>query len=338
MRIWVDLANAPQVMFFRPILERLQRRGHEIAVTLRDFAQARDIADDAGLAYTALGRHGGRRLTGTLTATLGRASELATWARRRRPELAVSSNVYSHALACRRLRLPLINLYDYDPNPANHLAFRLAQRVIVPEAFPDAALRRFGSAGKTWKYPGVKEEVYLSDFVPAADFLERSGLPTDRVLVVLRPPSDWSPYHRKPNPLFDEVVRHVAAAKHTFTVFLPRIPDQAHRVDSLGLDNVHVARRAYDGANLVYHADLVISAGGTMNREAAVLGTPVYTVYGGELGATDRYLLQRGRLRHVGSRRDLEEIALVKKPGSSRLPPRTDLVELIADRIVVFPR
>jgi predicted glycosyltransferase len=334
MRVWVDLANSPQVMFFRPILSCLQARGHDIVLTLRDFAQTREIADDAGLSYTALGRHGGRRLSGTVTATLGRASELVSWARRRQPQLAVSSNVYSHALACRRLRLPLVNLYDYDPNPANHLAFRLARRVIVPEAFPDPALRRFGSAGKTWKYPGVKEEVYLSDFVPQADFLERSGLPTDRVLVVLRPPSDWSPYHRKPNPLFDGLVRHVAEAKDTFTVFLPRIPEQARRVESLGYPNVQVARRAYDGANLVHHADLVISAGGTMNREAAVLGTPVYTVYGGELGATDRYLVERGRLRHVGSRPDVEDIALVKKPGNSRLPPRTDLVEMIAERIV----
>src|SRR6266516_3019662 len=161
------MANSPQVLFFSPIIDELRARGHEVSLTLRDFAQTRELADQHELRYTALGEHGGRNRLRTLSATLKRSYALARWASDRQFELAVSSNVYSHDVACRLMGLRLVNLYDYDPNPANHLAFRLAHRVVVPETFPDEALRRFGvSPGRYAKYAGTKEEVYLSTFVP----------------------------------------------------------------------------------------------------------------------------------------------------------------------------
>lgn len=333
MRIWLDLANSPQVLFFFPILQELEKRGHRVSITIRDFAQTRELADQSGLSYVALGSHGGRRFAKTVSANLGRARDLARWARSQDFDLGISSNVYSHVAACSMLRLPLVNLYDYDPNPANHLAFRLARRVIVPEAFPDDALKRFGALGKHRKYRGVKEEVYLSDFEPTLDFRMAHDIPDDCVLVVMRPPSDWSPYHRAPNPLFDQLLGYASSQPETHIVFLPRIEEQARAVRALGLENVRIPLEAYVGPDLIFHADLVCSAGGTMNREAAVLGTPVYTVYGGELGATDRYLIDLGRMKHVTAADDFPRIAFEKRVHQSPLA-RCELVPEIVDLVL----
>jgi predicted glycosyltransferase len=237
-------------------------------------------------------------------------------------------------VACRVLGLPLVNLYDYDPNPANHLAFRLARRVIVPAPFPDAALRRFGAARKAVRYPGVKEQVYLSGFAGDPGFRTRHGWRDGDVMVVMRPPSDWSPYHRFPNPLFDALVRHAAAQEGVQIVFLPRIAEQAEQIRTLALSNLTVPTHAFDGPDLVHHADLVISAGGTMNREAAVLGTPAYTAYAGELGATDRHLMALGRLTHIRSAEEFGRIAFAARDRRAVPLAGEQLVSTIADQIL----
>jgi predicted glycosyltransferase len=333
MNLWLDLANSPQVLFFRPIVDELQRRGHKLSITLRDFAQTRSLADHYGLEYVAFGEHGGRSRRRAITANLNRTGKLVRWASGRHFDLAISSNVYSHVLACSIMRLPLVNLYDYDPNPANHIAFRLARRVIVPEPFPDEALQRYGAKRKSSKYPGVKEEVYLGTYQRTPAYREAQGLPVNEVLVVMRPPSDWSPYHRFPNPLFDHVLEYAARHESTFIVFLPRIAEQGDTVKARGYPNVVVAEQTYYGPDLISHADLVISAGGTMNREAAVLGTPVYTVYAGELGATDIHLIKQGRLRHIKTEADFGAIRFERRSGEQQLV-RRDLVPQITDLIL----
>jgi predicted glycosyltransferase len=333
MNIWVDLANSPQVLFFQPIIDELRSRGHEITITLRDFAQTRGLADMYGLDYVAFGEHGGRSRRRTVTANLRRTGKLVRWARGRHFDLAISSNVYSHVLACSILRLPVVNLYDYDPNPANHIAFRLAHHVIVPEPFPDEALRRYGAGRKSSKYPGVKEEVYLEGFEPAPAFREDHGFPSDDVLVVMRPASDWSPYHRFSNPLFDRLLEYATTQESTFIVFLARIPEQGTSVRARGYRNVVVPEQTYNGPDLVASADLVISAGGTMNREAAVLGTPAYTVYAGELGATDIHLIRKGRLTQVKTEDDFQAIKFEKRLNTLE-PVRAVLIPEITDLIL----
>ena len=183
---------------------------------------------------------------------------------------------------------------------------------------------KFGAAGKTVKFPGVKEQVYLSDFAPQSGFLVTQAIPVDKVVVVIRPPAPWTAYHRFENTLFDEVLERVSSHEQTFIVFLPRMRVQGEAARQLGYSNLCVPPRALDGPNLLYHADLVISAGGTMNREAAVLGTPAYTVFKGALGAVDRYLMERGRLVQVRSREDLGRLRLEKKAhsGIAMLAPR----------------
>ena len=323
MRIWVDLANSPHVPFFRALAAEFRARGHEVEATAREFAQTVELARAAGLEPAVVGRHGGGKLSGKAGNLVGRAGALARWARGRRFDLAVGHNSYSQVLAARLLGLRAVTLMDYEHQPANHLAFRLASRVVVPAAFPEAALRRFGArARKVRRYAGIKEDVYLADFEPDAHFAaylrERFGVDTERdTLVVVRPPAREALYHRFENELFDETVARLLAAPGARVMLLARGPEQrdslAARFDA---ENLIAPSAALDGANLVAAADLVVSAGGTMNREAAALGVPAATVYAGRWAAVDEQLVSEGRLKRISTREDLEGLRVEKKKGA----------------------
>ena len=314
MRIWIDLATPPQVLFFRPIVAEMRRRGHAVTITARDFSQTVSLADRFGLDHQTIGHHGGETLIGKGWAIAQRMADLAAFARREGFDLAASHNSYAQALACGLLRLPLATLMDYEYQPANHIAFRLARTVIVPEAFPDDALRRYGArASRVVRFEGIKEHVYLADFVPDPDFLSDLGVPTDKVVVTMRPPATMATYHRFENPLFDQILEHLLGQPEAYVVVLPRVAEQADALRKRQAPNLLVPREAVDGPNLIYHSDLVISAGGTMNREAAALGTPVYTAFLGRLAAVDRYLIDSGRMTLISEAAEIAKIVLAKK-------------------------
>jgi hypothetical protein len=324
MLIWIDLANSPHVPFFRALAGEFRARGHEVSVTAREFAQTVELAEAAGLRPSVVGGHGGGKLSGKAGNLLGRAWALARWARGKRFGLAVSHNSYSQVLAARALGLRAVTLMDYEHQPANHLAFRLASRVVVPESFPEEALRRFGArAGRVRRYRGIKEDVYLADFEPDPDFagllISKFGIDASRdTLVVVRPPAREALYHRFENELFDGLLARLLASSNVQVVLLARTDAQREEVVARhAADNLHAPREALDGANLVAAADLVVSAGGTMNREAAALGVPAATVYAGRWAALDEQLVRAGRLKRISSREEIDGLRVEKKGATA---------------------
>jgi hypothetical protein len=324
MRIWIDLANSPHVPFFRALAEEFRGRGHEVAATAREFAQTVELAEAAGFAPKVIGGHGGGGLWGKARNIAGRAWALARWAKAGKFDLAVSHNSYSHVLAARLAGLPAVTLMDYEHQPANHLAFRLASRVIVPEAFPEDALRRCGaSLQKVRRYRGIKEDVYLADFEPDPRFGEhlrgRFGIdPKEDVLVTVRPPAREALYHRFENELFDALLEKLLARPRVKVVLLARSDAQREQLTArFRAENFHAPREALDGAELVAASDLVVSAGGTMNREAAALGVPAATVYAGRWAAIDEQLVRDGRLIRLAAREDLDRLPVEKKRSAS---------------------
>jgi predicted glycosyltransferase len=338
MRIWIDLANSPHVPFFRALGAEFVARGHAVEWTAREFAQTVELAREAGLAPEVIGGHGGRELSGKAENLLGRAWQLMRWARGRAFDSAVSHNSYSQIVAARALRLKTVTLMDYEHQPANHLAFRLASRVVVPTAFPAEALRHFGArASRVRRYEGFKEDVYLADFRPDPRALEelRSALGVNDAdaLVVVRPPARDALYHRFENELFDALLARLASAAHTRTVFLARTGAQRAEFAARLTDGKFILpQTALDGALLVSAADLVISAGGTMNREAAAIGTPAATIYAGKWAAVDEQLVREGRLLRLSTRADVDALALSKKSSSAphrALHVRAEVADLI---------
>ncbi len=265
-------------------------------VTARDFAQTLGLLRLYGIPHTVVGRHGGARVAGKAAGFARRSMALVRFGRGRRPSQTVSHGSNDLAVAARLLRLHSTVLHDYEGATTMHrINFRLADKVMLPAAIPFAALRELGlDARRHRPYPGIKEQVSLADFRPDPGVLAELGLDASRPVAVLRPPATMSLYHRFKNPFFTEVLEHLLRTDAQ-VVLLPRTPEQAAEFGMAS--GVTVPERPIDGPSLVYAADVVISAGGTMNREAALLGTPTWTTFRGELGAVDQSLIESGRMR-----------------------------------------
>jgi predicted glycosyltransferase len=308
MRVWFDMTASAHPVVFRPVIQRLRERGHEVMITARDYAQTLGILDAMGLDYIAVGRHGGASRARKLLALVQRTTKLHHWARRDAFDLAVAHGSNDLALTAAWAGIPAVNMFDYEfAVVQHHIGCRLAKRVITPDAIPSSRLARFGARGdKLLQYPGLKEEYYLADFKPDPAILDRLGVDNDRVAVVVRPPPDVSLYHRKSNPLFPRVLTYLGDREDVHAVVLPRTAAQRETVLSLNLPSVIVTDGAVDAQSLIAASDLVVSAGGSMNREAVALGVPVYTTYGGRLGGVDEALIRGGRLRPLTDARALE--------------------------------
>ncbi|MEN3328926.1 MAG: uncharacterized protein V7638_3733 [Acidobacteriota bacterium] len=319
MRLWIDLANSPHVPFFKALTKRFASQGHEIEITAREFAETVPLAHAAGFAPEVVGAHGGRAVSKKAGSLGSRAWALAAWARKRKFDLAISHNSYSQILAARVLGLKTVTMMDYEHQPANHLAFRFASRIIVPASFPAERLRRYGArVGKVRRYHGTKEDVYLAEFKPDPAFGARLcelGVNADNVLVLVRPPAHDALYHRFQNTLFDEALAMLQRRENVQVILLPR--NEAQRAVYLGKERVIVPAAPLDGANLIAASDLVISAGGTINREAAALGVPAASIYAGRWAAVDEELVQEQRLERISTIEDLQNLRIKKKPAIS---------------------
>src|SRR4051794_36652701 len=287
----------------RPLIAVMRADGHEVEVTARDFAQTLELCERFGIEHTAIGRHRGGRLTDKALGLVDRSVALARWARRRpRFDVAMGHGSNDVTVAARLLRVPAATAFDYEWATVQHnVNCRLARAVVVPDAIPPERLYRYGARNKIRAYPGLKEEYYLADFEPDPAVLGELGVGRGEPLYVLRTPPDVSLYHRFENDLFAQVLERL---KGTQTVVLPRTASQREELARAG--GFVVPEHAIDAQSLVAYADLVVSAGGTMNREAVALGTPVYTTFEGKLGAVDERLLREGRLGRLSNPAEIQ--------------------------------
>jgi predicted glycosyltransferase len=309
MRVWIDITNSPHVPFFRPLVTLLRERGHDVTVSARSYAQTLELLDDAGIDHEVVGpAHGGASAFGKARALGGRLIALRRFARNRRFDIALSHASHELPLTARSLRIPSAYAFDYEFARLQHtLGCTAATRIVVPEAIPADRLHRLRAPErKIRRYPGLKEEYYLSGFEPDPGAFDALGVDRSRVVVVVRTPPDVSAYHRHGNPLFPDILQRLGGDPGVHAVVLPRTAEQRAAIIGLGLPSLIVPGRAVDAPSLVAYSDLVVSAGGTMNREAVALGVPVYTVFAGTLGAVDAALEQDGRLRALEAADDLD--------------------------------
>jgi hypothetical protein len=314
--VWIDLINSPHVLFFRTVLNELSSRGIETVVTARAFAQTRELCKLYGIEAHVIGPEGSLSRRGKVADLLHRSANLVAFARRHRLGAVLTHNSYSQLVAARFLGIPSVTTMEYEHQPANHVAFRAANWVLVPECLRGARLASYGAgAGKLRFYRGLKEEVSLAGFVPQGEYRQRIGVPESKVLAVVRPPADFALYHRAKNSLFPQAVAKLVDYPETAVLLLPRNPRQRDDLRR-GPFARFVTDQVYDGPNLLAAADIVVSAGGCMNREAALLGTPAYSVFSGRLGCEDSFLASRGLLTLVRAQSDMPKLHIAKKPES----------------------
>ena len=317
VRIWVDFTNTAHVIVLRPLVERLEAAGHDVELTARPLSHTVELLEDWGRPHTVLGRYGGVRRRDKAIAAADRVRRLAGWARGRRLDAALAHGSTDVPPVSRALRIPNTTMFDYEWAALQHHAnCRLASRVLVPEAIPPERLARYGARGeKLVRYPGLKEEYYLADFEPDRAVCAQLGVEGAEVLCVVRTAPSYALYlGGSETPLLARVLRRAAADERVHTVVLARTDEQRAGVRALGLSRVVVPDRTVDGRSLVALADVLVSAGGTMNREAAVLGTPVWSMFEGPLGGVDELLVREGRLKLL---EDPEAIAFGPKPRDS---------------------
>jgi predicted glycosyltransferase len=322
VRVWVDLTNSPHVLVMRPLIAAMRADGHEVEVTARDFAQTLQLCERFGIEHTAIGRHRGGRLLDKAVGLFDRSLALARWARGRRFDVAIGHGSNDVSVAAKLLRVPAATAFDYEWATVQHnVNCRLCRAVVVPEAIPPERLDRYGARGKVRAYAGLKEEYYLADFEPDESVLAELGLDRSKPLAVVRTPPEVSLYHRFENDLFRNVLERLRGKQ---AVVLPRTPSQREELAQMG--GFVVPERAIDAQSLIAFSDLVISAGGTMNREAVALGTPVFTTFEGKLGAVDEQLLREGRMQRLSNP---EEVVLEKRHEAAGERIRRDPRELV---------
>jgi uncharacterized protein len=317
VRVWVDFTNTAHVIVLRPLVERLERAGHDVELTARPLSHTVELLEQWGHAHTVVGRYGGVRWRDKARAAADRVGRLVRWARRRRFDCALAHGSTDVPVVGRLLGVPNATTFDYEwAALQHHVNCRLATRVLVPEAIPPERMATYGARPpKLVRYPGLKEEYYLADFEPDRAVLDELGVAGAEVLCVVRTAPSYALYlGGSETPLLARVLQRAAADPRVQTVVLARTDEQRAGVRALGLERVVVPDRTVDGRSLVALADVLVSAGGTMNREAAVLGTPVWSMFEGRLGGVDELLVREGRLKLLG---DPEAIAFRPKPAGT---------------------
>jgi uncharacterized protein len=316
MRIWVDMTNVAHPVVLRPLIELLERDGHEVEITARPLSHTLELLDDWGHPYTAIGRYGGASKAGKARAAARRIAGLLSFARGRGFDYALGHASADLPPVSRALRIPNTTMFDYEwATLQHHVICRLATRVLIPEAIPPERLRRYGvKPPKLVRFPGLKEEYYLTSFEPDRTALERLGVPEGEPVCVVRTPPSYALYlGGSENALLPPLLRRLDG-QGCWSVVLTRTTEQRAAVNSLGLERAIAPEHAQDGRSLVALADALVSAGGTMNREAAVLGTPVWSIFEGPLGGVDELLIREGRMKILS---DPERLTVERRSDKS---------------------
>jgi uncharacterized protein len=339
-KIWIDLDNSPHVPFFVPIIEELEKRGYSVVLTARDCFQVRELADLFHLNYKLIGRHSGKNKVRKMAGLCGRALRLIPIMLREKPILAVSHGSRSQLIVSTCLGIPSMHMGDYEfltPWAFIHPTWHMCPELISNSVLPI-------DSNRILKYPGIKEDVYATRFVPKSGIRNQLGLLERDMVVTIRPPASEAHYHnRQSDLLFEAAVEFLSKNAELKLVALPRNERQTiwlkKRWSALFANGaMRIPSQVVDGLNLIWHSDLVISGGGTMNREAAALGVPVYSVFRGKIGAVDRYLSERGRLTLLESIQDVQtKIRITRRDRPPSTQKGNDVtLRSIVDQIVAI--
>lgn len=313
-KIWIDLDNSPHVPFFRPIMKELKAAGYPVALTIRNCSQTVKLADLYDFQYKKIGKHYGKNKLLKIGGTLFRSLQMLPHIVKERPAIAVSHGSRSMIILANLLRIPVLAISDYEHSSG----WVKLDWLLVPEIIPKSSYHPL-KPKQIHTYPGIKEDVYVPCFTPDAAILDDLKIPKGNIFVTIRPPAVAAHYHNpESEKLFEEIISYFSEQKNLTMLILPRYKSQAEEIKAqyAGLvksGTMIVPEKVYDGLNLIWFSDFVVSGGGTMNREAAALGVPVYSIFRGKIGAVDNYLSKSGRLVLLESVADVRKKIRIEK-------------------------
>jgi predicted glycosyltransferase len=316
MTLWIDLDHTPHVPLFRPIIEELHRRNIETLVTARDFAQTVALLEMWNIPHVTIGRHGGSSKVGKVLNLFERSSQLIAYAWNKKIDLAVSHGSRTMLTACKLLRIPAVTMMDYEYTEVG-IFNALSKYLLIPEYIPENRLKPNGfKMEKVIRYPGYKEELYLPYFKPDPDFRASIGVPEGKTLVTIRPSAMYANYH---DPLSEQillkVIEKALESPDAWPLIVSRIEKDKNFIRERFGARANFLEKAVDGLQLIWNSDVFISGGGTMNREAGLLGVPVYSIFTGRKPYLDEYLAGQGRLTFIDTP---EKVGLVEIKARDR--------------------
>jgi uncharacterized protein len=337
-KIWIDLDNSPHVPFFLPIMEELRKRGYQVFVTARNSYQVCELLELYNLRCEVIGRHWGKHRVLKILGTCARAIHLLPMVLRQKPDLAISHGSRAQMLASYLLKIPTITMFDYEF--VQKMEFLHSLWFMTPEYIPDPVDLK--AKARTRKYPGLKEDVYVPSFRPDSTLREKLGIGSEHIFITVRPPATEAHYHNpEAEVLLEAAMNFFMERAETRVVLLPRNERQAAVLRKtwgtwISSRRILIPEHALEGLNLVWSSDLVVSGGGTMNREAAALGVPVYTIFRGQIGAVDRYLVEQGRLTLIETVDDVRtKIILAPRERSAKPGPGdSPTLQVIVNNII----
>ncbi len=327
-RVWLDIDNSPHVPFFVPIIKELKEHNIELILTARNMYQVCDLLEFFQLPCKVVGGHYGKNRLLKVWCNCSRALQLVPIVAGRRPDLAISHGSRAQVLVCKLLGIPTLMMHDYEYSVKT--GFLEPNWVLMPDVIPEGLMSK--RADRVLTYPGLKEDVYTPGFQPDPSIWSELGISQGDLVVTVRPPASEAHYHNpESDVLFAETMRLLGSTPGVRTIVLPRNARQGKQLRAdwnalISAGCVSIPSAPVDGLNLIWFSDLVVSGGGTMNREAAALGVPVYSIFRGKIGAVDHYLEQTGRLTLIEHARDVHtKIKLVRwnrpsQPGHGARP------------------
>jgi len=319
-KIWIDLDNSPHVPFFRPIIRELTKRGYSVVLTARDCSQTCGLADYFEMRYKKIGRHFGKNKILKVLGLLVRSFLMVPFILKERPKLAVSHGSRSQILMSKLFGIKSINIFDYEHTQGLLIVYpdwSLTPEIISPDESGQKKTH-FRS------YPGIKEDVYVPEFTPDPSILKELNIDAKKIIVTIRPPATQAHYHNPQGEvLLKAVIDYIGHEQNVCMVMIPRYKEQEDFIRETWPElcrnrQMIIPDHVVDGLNLVWHSDLVISGGGTMNREAAALNVPVYSIFRGKIGAIDQYLSNSGRIVLLQSVEDVKSKIIIRRRESSK--------------------
>ena len=343
MQIWVDFENSPHVLILKPIIEELRRRNHQVILTARECAQTLELARIFQLNVSRISRHHGKRIIMKMLGHISRIGRLMLFARNKGISVAVSHCSRSQIMAAGLLKIPAFVMFDYEHVSLSVIHHYIAQ-LAVPEVISGDILDHKIYPGKIVHYQGIKENIYVGELLNQNTSSNGLHIDPEKILITMRPPAVEAHYYQEADgseTMFYEALKHLSSVSNTAIVILARNKIQKQHINkfinkSCKTNNIIFPDHAINGLSLIWNSDLVISGGGTMNREAAVLGIPVYSIFGGKLGAVDRHLQNAGRLKSIKTIEDLKTIELTKRKREDNLPKieNRELICFLVDKII----
>ena len=333
--IWIDLDNSPHVPFFKPIIDDLKTKEYHVLITARDCFQVCGLADLMGIKYKAVGKHYGKNIIMKVLGTLYRVMQLLPVVVKEKPAAAVSHGSRSQHILSKLLGIKNIIILDYEHAAS---AGPPPTLVMFPEIISRSGWNPKKSKCEIATYPGIKEDVYVPNFQPDFSILDKLGLEDKDIIVTVRPPASEAHYRNQESEvLFAATMDKLSGNSDVKVILLPRNERQEEKIRKewtslFSEGRVIIPKEVVDGLNLIWNSDLVISGGGTMNREAAALGVPVYSIFRGKAAAVDKYLSDQKRLVLLNCVDDVQSKLKIERRNKTRkafFPERPALQKIV---------